>query len=93
MLNLWSDAFDCFDQEEGGEAEAVTQLMPQGAVLGVVVLGGVVTWIVATTTEGEAMAFISVVHDKAGLEVQNPHKEYIQGNISQGADAGSNVFR
>lgn len=68
-----------FYQEEGGEAEAVTQLTLQGAVLGVVVLAGVVTWIVATTTEGEAMAFISVVHDKTGFgsseSTQNISKE------------------
>ena len=64
----------CFlDQEEGGEAEAATLLMPQGGVLEVVVPAEAVTRTVVTTTEGEAMANISVAHDKRlVLELLNP---------------------
>lgn len=70
----------CFlDQEEGGEAEAATLLMPQGGVLEVVVPAEAVTRTVVTTTEGEAMAFISVAHDKASFgtseSTQNISKE------------------
>lgn len=76
MLNLWSP----YLQEEGGEAEAVTNLKPQGGVLVAGVQAGVVTRTVEITAEREAMVSNSVAHDKRG-GILEAHRQKIKGNI------------